>query len=164
MTTYFDPLPSELGELTLTATDAGLSGVYLPGHRHGPPSRAGWVHHAERLDAARTQLAEYLAGTRTAFDLALAPAAGTPFQLRVWAALETIGYGETLSYAQLADRLGTPAAVRAVGAANGRNPLSIVRPCHRVIGADGSLTGYGGGLPAKRWLLALEAGTLAFAL
>lgn len=158
MTTFFAELPSVLGTLTLTATQAGLSGVYLPEHRHGPPSRVGWTDHPERLADAATQLEQYLAGERTTFDLALAPSAGTPFQSRVWAALETIPYGETVSYGELAARVGAHAAVRAVGAANGRNPLSIVRPCHRVVGADGSLTGYGGGLPAKRALLELEAG------
>ncbi|MCA9677318.1 MAG: methylated-DNA--[protein]-cysteine S-methyltransferase, partial [Myxococcales bacterium] len=105
----------------------------------------------------RAQLAAYLDGARRAFDVPLAPA-GTPFQLAVWDALLAIPYGATESYGALARRLGRPHAARAVGAANGQNPISIIVPCHRVIGADGSLTGYGGGLPAKRWLLAHEQG------
>jgi methylated-DNA-[protein]-cysteine S-methyltransferase len=101
------------------------------------------------------QLAEYFAGARRVFDLPLAPR-GTAFQCDVWTTLATIPFGETISYAQLASRVGKPTAVRAVGAANGRNPLPIVLPCHRVIGADGSLTGFGGGLPTKQFLLQLE--------
>ena len=159
-TTYFE-LPSALGTLTLTADADGLSGVFLPDHRHGPPSRDGWRHDPDGLAEPARQLEQYLAGERTAFALERSDAAGTPFQRRVWAALDDLPYGATESYGALAARIGAPAAVRAVGAANGRNPLSIVRPCHRVVGASGSLTGYGGGLPAKRLLLALEAGTLA---
>lgn len=107
------------------------------------------------LREAKRQIGEYLAGERRVFDLPLAPA-GTPFQHSVWDALRSIPYAETLSYGELAKRVGNPAASRAVGAANGRNPLAIVVPCHRVIGADGSLTGYGGGLRVKSALLALE--------
>ncbi|HED65327.1 MAG TPA: methylated-DNA--[protein]-cysteine S-methyltransferase [Planctomycetes bacterium] len=107
------------------------------------------------LAEVRRQLASYFAGERTAFELALAPA-GTPFQLRVWSELQRIAYGETLSYGELARRIGSPKASRAVGLANGANPISIVIPCHRVIGADGSLTGYGGGMERKRALLELE--------
>lgn len=149
---------SPLGALTLLAGDDGLRGVFLPGHRHGPPPSAGDAEHPTARLAAR-QLGEYFAGERRAFDLPLAPA-GTPFQRRVWAALAAIPYGETTTYGALAAGLGDPRAVRAVGLANGRNPLPIVVPCHRVIGADGSLVGYGGGLPAKRALLELE-GALA---
>ena len=107
------------------------------------------------LGEARRQLTEYFAGARRAFDLPLA-ASGTPFQRRVWEALRRIPYGETISYGELARRIGKPTASRAVGAANGRNPIAIVVPCHRVIGADGTLIGYGGGLPVKEALLALE--------
>jgi methylated-DNA-[protein]-cysteine S-methyltransferase len=110
----------------------------------------------ELLDALRAQLDGYFAGHRTVFDLPLAPA-GTPFQRSVWTALGDVGYGETASYAQIAQRVGSPAAVRAVGAANGRNPIAIVIPCHRIIGSNGTLTGYAGGLDRKRMLLALEA-------
>ena len=107
------------------------------------------------LAAVRTQLEEYFAGSRTSFDLALAPA-GTPFRQVVWEELQRIGYGETTTYAALAARIGRPSAVRATGAANGANPISIIIPCHRVIGSNGSLTGYGGGIDAKRFLLELE--------
>jgi methylated-DNA-[protein]-cysteine S-methyltransferase len=105
--------------------------------------------------AVRRQLEEYFAGERRVFDLPVAPP-GTPFQQRVWTELQRIGYGETISYAELAARIGRPTAIRAAGAANGANPVSIIIPCHRVIGSDGSLTGYGGGLEAKRRLLELE--------
>jgi methylated-DNA-[protein]-cysteine S-methyltransferase len=107
------------------------------------------------LAAARAQLEEYFAGARTSFDLPLAPA-GTPFRQVVWEELQRIGYGETTTYAALAARIGRPSAVRATGAANGANPISIIIPCHRVIGSNGSLTGYGGGIDAKRFLLDLE--------
>lgn len=156
-TTYAELVTDELGLLTLTATRDGLSGVYLEDHRYAPTDRRAWVHDPDALAAPAEQLEEFLAGARTAFDLPLATAAGTPFQRRVWAALEAIPYATTTTYGALAAQLGVPRAVRAVGAANGRNPLSIVRPCHRVVGASGALTGYGGGLPAKRALLALEA-------
>ena len=149
---------SPVGVLTLVASDAGLRAVI-------------WEDDDERvviagttpsdddpvLDAARRQLAEYFAGERTDFDLPLDPR-GTPFQQRAWLALREIPYGETISYGEQAARLGDPGRARAVGAANGKNPLSIVVPCHRVIGSDGSLTGFGGGLPAKRLLLDLEQG------
>jgi methylated-DNA-[protein]-cysteine S-methyltransferase len=112
------------------------------------------------LPAVRTQLAEYLAGERRRFTLPLAPR-GTEFERRVWRALTDIPYGETRSYAEIAGIIGSPSACRAVGRANGRNPIAVVIPCHRVIGSDGSLTGYGGGLPLKRFLLDLEAGRRA---
>ena len=157
MTTFHATLATErLGPLTLTATEEGLTGLYLDGHRHGPVDRSDWQHAPERFAAAAAQLEEYLAGERRTFALALAPACGTRFQRRVWALLEAIPYGTTTTYGALAAKLGVPRALRAVGAANGRNPLSIVRPCHRVVGAGGALTGYGGGLPAKQALLALE--------
>ncbi len=153
----FTELPTDaLGVLTLCATDDGLAGVYLEDHRHAPVDHGSWVRDPAALAPAALQLEEYLAGERRTFDLPLDARAGTPFQQRVWAALEAIPYGTTTTYGALAAGLGAPGAVRAVGAANGRNPLSIVRPCHRVVGARGALTGYGGGLPAKRALLALE--------
>ena len=157
MTVYSELAAEAVGLLTLTADDAGLSGVWLEAHRHAPTTRAGWVRDDDRLADAAGQLREYLTGDRRRFDLPLSQTAGTPFQRRVWAALDAIPYGTTTTYGALAAALGAPAAVRAVGAANGRNPLSIVRPCHRVVGATGALTGYGGGLEAKRVLLALEA-------
>ena len=154
----YSTLTTPIGELLLTADDDGaLTGVRLPG-RH--PGTAGWERDDARLEPARAQLAEYFAGERTAFDLPLRPAGG-PFQLRVWEALQRIPYGETASYGELARELGSPGAARAVGAANGRNPIAIVVPCHRVIGASGSLTGYAGGLECKRALLDLEVGRAA---
>jgi methylated-DNA-[protein]-cysteine S-methyltransferase len=144
--------PSPLGDLLLLASDDGrLRGLYLP---DGPPPPASGP--GAPFAAAHEQLDAYFAGELEAFDLSLAPE-GTPFQLRVWEELTRIPYGETISYSQLAERIGDPRAVRAVGLANGRNPISIVVPCHRVIGADGSLVGYGGGLERKRWLLEHEA-------
>jgi methylated-DNA-[protein]-cysteine S-methyltransferase len=141
--------PSPVGDLQLHADAEGrLTGLYL---RHDG-SAAG----DGPFDAAREQLDAYFAGELEAFELPLAPH-GTPFQLRVWDELTRIPYAETISYKQLALRLGDQKLVRAVGLANGRNPLSIVIPCHRVIGADGSLVGYGGGLERKRWLLDHEA-------
>ena len=108
------------------------------------------------ISAAAEQLEEYLAGERTSFDLVLEPQYGTPFERRVWDAVAAIPYGETATYAEIADRIGSPGACRAVGRANGHNPIAIVVPCHRVIGSDGSLTGYAGGLPMKQALLELE--------
>nr|WP_298125148.1 methylated-DNA--[protein]-cysteine S-methyltransferase [uncultured Pseudoxanthomonas sp.] len=155
----FRHLDSPVGTLTLAATDDGLHAIEFPRNRH-PANRAGWTEGQHPvLDLAARQLDEYFAATRLAFDLPLAPR-GTDFQRTVWLALAGIAYGETVSYAQLAQRVGKPTAMRAVGAANGRNPLPIVLPCHRVIGADGSLTGFGGGLPTKQFLLELE-GALA---
>lgn len=149
---------SPVGPLTLVAEQGKLCGLYMDSQRHAPDGPdlgiPGDPAH-EPFASAAAQLAEYFAGRRTAFDLPLAPA-GTPFQLRVWAALRTIPYGQTVSYGQLASQIGSPAASRAVGLANGRNPISVVVPCHRVIGADGSLTGYGGGLHRKQFLLDLE--------
>ena len=144
-----------LGELLLLADDAGLRGLYLPDPRHAPPAIAP-EGDAPVFAAAREQLDAYFAGELEDFELPLAPE-GTAFQQKVWAELERIPFGETISYSTLAERLGNPRAVRAVGLANGRNPLSIVVPCHRVIGADGTLVGYGGGLERKRWLLEHEA-------
>jgi methylated-DNA-[protein]-cysteine S-methyltransferase len=147
--------PSPVGDLLLLADDQGLRGLYLPDPRHAPPPIDREAADAP-FAAVREQLDAYFAGELEQFDLPLAPE-GTPFQLRVWDELQRIPFGETISYGQLADRLGDPRLVRAVGLANGRNPLSIVIPCHRVIGADGSLVGYGGGLERKRWLLDHEA-------
>ncbi len=161
MPTTFTHFPSPLGELLLTASDAALTGVYFPTHDRVPSDRAGWLEDVGRgpasdlLAQTRRQLTEYFDRARTTFDLPLDPS-GTPFQQRVWAALRTIPYGATTSYGELAKRLGDPHATRAVGAANGRNPIPIIVPCHRVVGAKGELTGFGGGLDRKRWLLAHE--------
>jgi methylated-DNA-[protein]-cysteine S-methyltransferase len=144
---------SPLGELLLTAEDGMLTGLFLPAERHAPP--AGAVRDDGAFGAVRRQLEEYFAGQRRSFDLPVAPP-GTEFQRRVWDELGRIGYGETISYAELAARIGRPTAIRAAGAANGANPISILIPCHRVVGSNGSLTGYSGGLEAKRLLLDLE--------
>jgi methylated-DNA-[protein]-cysteine S-methyltransferase len=152
------------GVVYATASDAGLTGIYFMGGRHAPPIAATWreTPHDAVLGACARQLREYLDGCRTAFDLPLA-AVGTPFQQAVWAQIARIPYGATLTYAGIAKALGTPAASRAVGAATGRNPISIVVPCHRVVGTGGSLTGYAGGLERKARLLALERGLAAAA-
>jgi methylated-DNA-[protein]-cysteine S-methyltransferase len=155
-TLLYTTLESPIGELLLLGDGELLRGLhYQEGLR---PVRLGesWRRAEEPFAEARNQLGEYFAGERAEFDL---PAAGdgTAFQRRVWAALAEIPYGETISYAELARRIGRPSASRAVGMANGRNPISIVVPCHRVIGSDGTLTGYGGGVERKRFLLELEA-------
>ena len=142
--------PTPIGVLTLVGSEAGLSAVHFEGS--GTPADGG----CPLLDEAAGQLEAYFAGDRRHFDLPL-DLAGTPFQLRAWRALAEIPYGTTVSYAEQAHRLGRPSAVRAVGAANGQNPVPIVLPCHRVIGSDGSLTGFGGGLDVKRALLDHEA-------
>jgi len=152
----FTSTPSPLGTLILVAEGDALAGVYFADGPVTVTPRPEWVRDDRPLRAAATQLAEYFAGRRTTFDLALAPR-GTPFQRAVWDELLRIPYGETRSYGELARALGKPAAQRAVGGANHNNPISIVVPCHRVIGADGSLTGYGGHVSRKRQLLDLEA-------
>ena len=155
-------LATPLGELTLTASATALTGVYFPTSRHGPPPGADRTTSdpSPVLERTREQLEEYFAGTRSAFDLPL-EATGTPFEERVWDALRRIPYGTTTSYGELARRLGDPKASRAVGIANARNPIPIIIPCHRVIGANGDLTGYGGGLDRKLWLLKHEGCYLA---
>jgi methylated-DNA-[protein]-cysteine S-methyltransferase len=156
-------LPSPIGPLTLVAAHGSLVGLYMDTQKHRPDSgilgEAG-DRMVQPFAAAAEQLEEYFSGQRTDFDLPLAPA-GTDFQRRVWAGLQAIPYGQTWSYGDLARKIGQPTAVRAVGLANGRNPIALVIPCHRVIGADGSLTGYGGGLDRKRFLLDLEVGLTA---
>lgn len=149
-------IDSPIGELLLTGDDDGLTGLYMQRHLRGPEPDAVWRHDPGALADTATQLEEYFAGERTEFELELAPR-GTPFQQRVWALLREIPFGETTTYGALAHALGNPRTVRAVGLANGRNPISIVVPCHRVIGADGSLVGFGGGIERKRALLAHEA-------
>lgn len=158
MTLYSTTIASPVGALTLVAGENGLIAVLW---ENDDPVRVRVGQTEARADhpvlkAAAEQLAEYFAGKRTRFSLPLEPL-GTAFQQAVWSALLTIPYGETRSYGQIAQALDRPSAARAVGAANGRNPLSIIVPCHRLVGADGSLTGFAGGLDAKRRLLALEA-------
>ena len=149
--------PSPLGPLILAATDTGLAGVWFENQKHLPDTSV-WPVQPDHpvLQTATRQLAEYFAGQRRHFELPLDIRAGTPFQQSVWQALLTIAPGATLSYGTLSQRIGKPRAVRAVGAAVGRNPLSIVVPCHRVLGAQGALTGYAGGLDRKIALLQLE--------
>lgn len=149
---------SPVGELLLTGDGEALSGLFmLPDAKYVPAIGADWIRDDTAFDAVRTQLDEYFAGDRRTFGVPLAPR-GTPFQRAVWRRLTTIPYGRTLSYGAMAAALGTPTASRAVGAANGRNPISIIVPCHRVIASNGALTGYAGGLDKKRRLLALERG------
>jgi methylated-DNA-[protein]-cysteine S-methyltransferase len=152
---------SPIGPLTIVAEGGSISALYMDAQRHAPGAEALGLPGEpgeEPFATAAGQLAAYFAGELTEFDLPLAPA-GTDFQRRVWNGLRAIPYGQTISYGELARRVGNPAASRAVGLANGRNPIAIVVPCHRVIGTDGSMTGYGGGLDRKRFLLALERDT-----
>jgi methylated-DNA-[protein]-cysteine S-methyltransferase len=162
--TCFIRTESPLGTIVLVAVDGALAGIHFDGQRYQPDMGADWRHDSgdPALRAARAQLAEYFAGTRTAFDLPLTPV-GTLFQRAVWTAIRTVGYGDTITYGELAARAGAPRSIRAAGAATGRNPWGIVVPCHRIVGADGSLTGYAGGLERKRALLALEAPFALFA-
>jgi methylated-DNA-[protein]-cysteine S-methyltransferase len=134
-----------------------MTGAWFDGQRHQPPVDASWRQRRGLaiLRQAETELAEYFAGERTTFCLPLSPA-GTPFQREVWQAIAAVPYGETIAYRDVAVRIGRPGSIRAAGAATGRNPVSIVIPCHRIVGADGALTGYAGGIERKRTLLALE--------
>jgi methylated-DNA-[protein]-cysteine S-methyltransferase len=145
--------------MLLVADARGLSGVYFDGQKYLPRVEPEWrrdAHHAP-LHQAKRELAEYFSGERERFETPLAPE-GTPFQKAVWKAISKVGFGKTITYAELAHRAGYPGSARAAGAATGRNPISIFVPCHRIVGSDGSLTGYAGGLDRKRALLALESG------
>ncbi len=155
--TYFD---SPIQTILLTAEHDALTGLYMVEHKHSREIDTEWIEEEQAVPfpEAKRQLSAYFAGNLTDFDLPLAPR-GTSFQQLVWAELQRIPYGTTLTYGELAARISNPKASRAVGLANGRNPLSIVIPCHRVIGANGKLVGYGGGLARKEMLLSLEAGT-----
>jgi methylated-DNA-[protein]-cysteine S-methyltransferase len=155
----YTSLESPIGELLAVGDGQALHGLYMQEGRTAMTVQPGWEPADEPFAEVGAQLADYWAGERTAFDLPLA-IAGSPFQQRVWRALREIPYGETASYGEVARRIGVPSASRAVGVANGQNPVAVIVPCHRVIGADGSLTGYGGGLERKRLLLDLEAGVL----
>ena len=148
----YDFFDSPIGPLAVATEDDAIVALLLP--KNGKPAHIApeWHRAPTRLREARAQLAAYFAGKLLAFDLDLAPR-GTRFQQSVWSQLRQIPYGDTTSYIELARRLGNPNAMRAVGAANGANPIAIIVPCHRVIGHDGQLVGFGGGLPAKRWLL-----------
>jgi len=156
-TDRFATVPSPLAPLLLTGSPEGLTGLYVAGERAAPEPAAAWREDPAGFAPVAEQLDAYFAGRLRAFDVAL-DLVGTPFQLEVWRALLEVPHGATTTYGALARRVGRPHAPRAVGAANGRNPVSIIVPCHRVVGADGSLTGYGWGLERKRFLLDLEAG------
>ena len=156
-TVYYDFLSTSLGKMLLASDGDALLGAWFEGQRYEPRVAPSWERRRNLAILVRSgaELTEYLAGARTEFTVPLAPA-GTVFQREVWSAIAGIPYGETAAYRDLATRIGRPASIRAAGAATGRNPLSIIVPCHRVVGADGALTGYAGGLERKRALLALE--------
>lgn len=156
---YYDTLESPWGGMLIAASEKGVTGVYFDRQKYHPKRGKEWQHAPENkhLQKAKKQLAEYFKGKRRAFDLELDPA-GSPFQKRVWKAIAAVPYGETISYGELARRCGFPEGARAAGAATGRNPIGIVVPCHRIVGSNGKLTGYAGGLDKKRALLALETG------
>jgi methylated-DNA-[protein]-cysteine S-methyltransferase len=152
---YYSELESPIGQLLIVGDEASLRGLYMLDHRHQSPVAEGCERNDRALGAVRQQLSAYFAGKLRKFEVSLA-VEGSAFQKQVWQALLDIPFGETESYGQLARRIGNEKASRAVGLANGRNPISIIVPCHRVIGADGSLTGYGGGMERKKWLLEHE--------
>ncbi len=153
--TRFTRVPSPIGELLLAGDGEALTGLWMRPDAHPGPDPSGWIRDDGLFREARRQLDAYFGGDLREFDLPLAPA-GSRFQRAVWQALLTIPYGATRTYGAIARQVGRPDRARAVGAANGRNPISIVIPCHRVTGAGGDLVGYGGGLPRKAWLLSLE--------
>ena len=156
---YYDLYESPQGQMLLVANGEGLSGVYFDGQKYLPQVEQDWRRDARHalLRQAKQELSEYFGGGRKRFETALAPE-GTPFQQAVWKAISTVGFGETITYGELARHAGFPGSARAAGAATGRNPISIIVPCHRIVGSNGSLTGYAGGLERKRALLALESG------
>jgi methylated-DNA-[protein]-cysteine S-methyltransferase len=153
--TYYDIFDSPVGLLLVTGDGANVTGLYLEDHKGGPAVADDWKRDADRFVAVREQLRDYFAGKLQSFDLPL-KMRGTGFQEAVWAELKAIPLGKTVTYGDLAGKLGRPKASRAVGAAVGRNPVSIIVPCHRVLGSGGSMTGYAGGVERKRKLLALE--------
>jgi methylated-DNA-[protein]-cysteine S-methyltransferase len=156
----YSEIDSPIGRLLLYGTSRGLSGIFMTRQRHFDGKQKDWKRDDARWSSVARQLREYFDGKRRDFDIPL-DVEGTEFQMKVWNALCKIPFGRTASYADIARQIGNPKAMRAVGMANGRNPVSIVVPCHRVIGADGSLTGYGGGLDRKKVLLDLESRVLA---
>jgi len=157
MTTYYTRIDSPIESLLLSSDGESLTSLTMVTQRHGPYFNDTWKHdhNAKPFVEARRQLEAYFAGELMEFDLPLNPR-GTEFQKQVWQELRNIPFGVTISYGELAERIGNPNSSRAVGAANGRNPISIIVPCHRVIGSNGKLTGYGGGMERKEWLLAHE--------
>jgi methylated-DNA-[protein]-cysteine S-methyltransferase len=158
-TLIYTTIDSPIGELLLVGDGETLHRLSMQGGRRPMPIDPSWERRDDAFEEVRRQLIEYFDGSRREFDLPLSMD-GNAFELRVWSALREIGYGETVSYGHIAERIGAPSAARAVGLANGRNPIAVIVPCHRVIGANGSLTGYGGGLERKRLLLDLESGVL----
>jgi methylated-DNA-[protein]-cysteine S-methyltransferase len=156
----YDYYDSPCGRMLLVADGDALCGAYFVGQKHFKQIDGDWRHEpqAAALVQARRELDEYFRGQRKRFEVPLA-AEGTPFQRAVWQAIAGVGFGQTISYAELARRAGRPGSARAAGAATGRNPIGVIVPCHRIVGADGSLTGYAGGMDKKRALLALETGT-----
>ncbi|MCX5662366.1 MAG: methylated-DNA--[protein]-cysteine S-methyltransferase [Planctomycetota bacterium] len=156
-TTVYSHIDSQMGPLLVRGDGESVTGLYMAQHKRCREPDPSWRRSDESFAVVREQLAEYFAGERTAFDVPI-KLVGGPFQQRVWEELVRIPFGETITYGQLAHRVGNPKASRAVGHANGRNPVAIIVPCHRVIGANGTLTGYAGGLENKQWLLAWERG------
>ncbi len=154
---WFDEFKTPIGALQVACDDSGLRYVMFENNKYDAPHRNYWKRDTNITREAREQLLQYFSGDRQTFDLELNPV-GTEFQMQTWHMLAKIPFGETWSYGELANKIGSPKAVRAVGAANGRNPIPIILPCHRVIGSDGTLTGFGGGLPTKQWLLEHEGG------
>lgn len=156
---YYDFYESPFGQMLLVAGGEGLCGIYFGGQKYHPQVEPEWRRDANHamLRQAKRELAEYFGGERKRFEVALAPV-GTPFRRSVWKAISTVRFGQTISYAELANRAGHAGSARAAGAATGRNPIGVIVPCHRIVGSDGSLTGYAGGLNIKRALLALESG------
>jgi methylated-DNA-[protein]-cysteine S-methyltransferase len=159
MTTCYTYLDTPLGPMLVRGDGDFLTGLFMPSHKGMPGPDASWHRTDAPFAAVRAQLAEYFAGIRQEFDVPL-KLGGTPFQQRVWQELTRIPFGVTITYAELAKRVSKPAAARAVGHANGRNPVAILVPCHRVIGANGKLTGYAAGTDKKQWLLAWERRTM----
>jgi methylated-DNA-[protein]-cysteine S-methyltransferase len=159
---YYDTYESPQGRILLVATEAAVCGVYFIGQKHFPEKEKAWRRDPDHapLKQAKRELQEYFAGKRKRFMVALAPE-GTPFQRAIWKAISSVGFGETITYGELAQRARHPGSARAAGAATGRNPIGIIVPCHRIVGANGSLTGYAGGLGRKRSLLALEGASPA---
>jgi methylated-DNA-[protein]-cysteine S-methyltransferase len=162
-TNCYSFIDSPLGRMHVQGDGQFVTGLFMPDHKGWRGPDPSWQRCDALFTEVREQLTEYFAGRRQQFDVAL-KLAGTPFQRRVWQELATIPFGTTISYAQLAQRVGKPTASRAVGHANGCNPISIVLPCHRVIGADGKLTGYAGGIDKKQWLLDWERRAMATSL
>jgi methylated-DNA-[protein]-cysteine S-methyltransferase len=157
---FYTTINSPVGKLFLTSNGEAITELFMEEHKGGPKPIGDWRRDDALFREAADQLRAYFAGELTEFDLRLATG-GAPFQQRVWAELQKIPYGSTISYGELARRIGSPKASRAVGAANGSNPISIIIPCHRVIGSNGKLTGYGGGIERKKFLLEFEAETSA---